>query len=154
MIDGVFDPDRPTVVFIPGGPGGFKSPETLSHNNDSNFNIVHVHHRGVGCTKVLSQEHSQKFPYEKLLFSRERAADDLEAVRKDLIGTGGKWFIYGVSYGGMVAMAYGAKYPDAVDGLILDSTFHRSDYTTLGRNVFFRDLFKITRSSSRLLLKQ
>jgi pimeloyl-ACP methyl ester carboxylesterase len=66
----------------------------------------------------------------------ERAADDLEAIRRDLLGADGRWFVYGVSYGGMLAQAYASKYPAHLDGLVLDSTFHDIKAVEIARRQF------------------
>jgi pimeloyl-ACP methyl ester carboxylesterase len=73
------------------------------------------------------------------LYTTSQSADDIEAIRQ---ASGyDKLTIYGVSYGTKVATAYAARYPDHVDGLILDSVvrpdgpdpFHRSTFAATRR---------------------
>jgi pimeloyl-ACP methyl ester carboxylesterase len=72
-------------------------------------------------------------------FTTSDSVDDIEAIRQ---ASGyDKLTIYGVSYGTKVATAYAARYPDHVEGLILDSVvgpggpdpFHRSSFTATRR---------------------
>jgi pimeloyl-ACP methyl ester carboxylesterase len=72
-------------------------------------------------------------------FTTPDSVEDIEAIRQ---ASGyDKLTIYGVSYGTKVATAYAARYPEHVDGLILDSVvepggpdpFHRSSLTAIRR---------------------
>jgi pimeloyl-ACP methyl ester carboxylesterase len=72
------------------------------------------------------------------LYTTSQSADDIEAIRQ---ASGyDKLTIYGVSYGTKVALAYAARYPEHVDGLILDSVV-RPD----GPDPFHRSMFAATR---------
>lgn len=125
------DAAKPFLVYLSGGPGDYMMPaQALPH---AGFNVVYVHHRGLGCSRVLSDYRPR---YTEPYFSMAYAAADLDEVRKDLLGPSGKWFVYGISYGGMLAQTYALKYPDAVSGLILDSTFYGSSQITAARDRF------------------
>jgi pimeloyl-ACP methyl ester carboxylesterase len=72
-------------------------------------------------------------------FTTPDSVEDIEAIRQ---ASGyDKLTIYGVSYGTKVAAAYAARYPDHVEGLILDSVvgpggpdpFHRSAFSATRR---------------------
>jgi pimeloyl-ACP methyl ester carboxylesterase len=96
-----------------------------------------MHHRGLGCTKVLAPENPTPVPWEVGRFGMDRAVEDLEAIRKDLLGASAPWFVYGISYGSLLAQKYAFKYPDMVAGLILDSTAYDSDEISITRHRFF-----------------
>lgn len=67
------------------------------------------------------------------------AAYDLEGIRKHLLGDK-PWFVYGRSYGGMLAQKYAILFPNQVSGLILDSTIHATNENKVAR-AQFEDLF-------------
>jgi pimeloyl-ACP methyl ester carboxylesterase len=133
-----FDKRKPTLLLIPGGPGGsFADVENVAGNSPLNqyMNVVSFDHRGLGCTKIKGPVYPY---YEKGLFSSTRAAHDLEAMRRTLLGADSKWFVYGVSYGGMLAQNYAIKFPAAVKGLLLDSTMHDHRMVRIAGRKYFR----------------
>src|SRR5262249_38077466 len=92
-----FDPQKPTLLVINGGPGGDHSLIDLFRGTEleKKMNIVGFDHRGLGCTQSISPWNTY---YEKGIYSMSRASDDIEAIRKDLLGDQGKWFVFGISY--------------------------------------------------------
>jgi pimeloyl-ACP methyl ester carboxylesterase len=130
-----FDAAKPTILIINGGPGGDHSIVTEFSTLSSDMNVISFDHRGLGCTKITSRFDSGFY---RGLYSMERAADDLEALRRRLLGDDGKWWVYGVSYGGMLGQKYLIKYPTHVHGAILDSTFHKSTAIDVGRRQYKR----------------
>lgn len=99
--------EKPVMFAVHGGPGvdhsGFKP--ALSPLADK-VQIVYFDHRGQG--------RSARGP--KDTYTLENNVDDMEALRQHL-GLG-KIVVLGGSYGGIVAQAYAAKYPDNVSHLI------------------------------------
>jgi proline iminopeptidase len=100
--------ERPVAMVIHGGPGGdhsgFKpgfSPLT------ARMQMVYFDHRGQGRS-----ERGDPASY-----TLDENVEDMEALRRHL-GVGPIVSI-GTSYGGMVAMAHAARYPDAVSHLVL-----------------------------------
>jgi proline iminopeptidase len=98
---------RPALV-IHGGPGGdhsgFKPAFTpLSER----LQLVYFDHRGQG----------RSGRGDPALYNLDENVEDMEALRRHL-GLGPVVSI-GTSYGGMVAMAHAARYPDAVSHLVL-----------------------------------
>ncbi len=71
------------------------------------YNVVYFHHRGVGCSKPLGDIRPS---YREPFYSIDHAVEDLEEIRMDLLGLQGRWFVYGISYGGILAQAYALKY--------------------------------------------
>jgi proline iminopeptidase len=100
--------ERPTAFVIHGGPGGdhtsFKSAfAPLS----ADIQLVYFDHRGQGRSAKGDPER----------YTLDENVEDMEALRRHL-GLGPIVSI-GTSYGGMVAQAHAARYPDAVSHLIL-----------------------------------
>jgi len=132
-----FDATKPTILIINGGPGGDHSIVNEFNALSSDMNVVSFDHRGLGCTKITSRFDSG---FHRGLYSMERAADDLDRLRRTLLGHDGKWWVYGISYGGMLGQKYLIKYAAHVRGAILDSTFHRSTAIDVGRRQY-KNLF-------------
>jgi len=99
--------ERPTAFLLHGGPGGDHSGFKPAFSPlAERMQLVYVDHRGQG--------RSARGPKET--YTLDNNVDDLEALRQYL-GLG-KVVIIGVSYGGMVALAYASRYPDSVSHLI------------------------------------
>ena len=100
--------ERPVAMVIHGGPGGdhtgFKPAMTPLADT---MQLVYFDHRGQGRSG-----HGDPARY-----TLDENVEDMEALRRYL-GLG-KVVSIGTSYGGMVAMAHAARYPDAVSQLIL-----------------------------------
>src|SRR5580698_9523798 len=99
--------DKPVIVALHGGPG-------IDHSQFVPWltpiadvaQLILVDHRGNG--------RSSRPPVETRTLAN--MADDLEALRKAL-GLG-RIVVFGMSFGGMLALTYAAAYPDSVAGLI------------------------------------
>ena len=100
--------ERPVALVIHGGPGsdhsGFKpAMSPLS----GHMQLVYFDHRGQG----------RSARGDPALYTLDENVEDTEALRRHL-GLGPVVSI-GTSYGGMVAMAHAARYPEAVSHLVL-----------------------------------
>lgn len=99
--------ERPTAFLLHGGPGGdhtgFKSG--LAALTDR-MQLVYFDHRGQGRSARGSRE----------TYTLENNVEDMEALRQHL-GLD-QIVVIGVSYGGMVALAYACRYPQHVSHLI------------------------------------
>jgi proline iminopeptidase len=100
--------ERPIALVLHGGPGGdhtaFKpgmSPLAAQ------MQLIYVDHRGQGRSAAG----------DPALYTLDENVEDLEAFRLYL-GLGAV-VVIGTSYGGMVAMAYAARYPASVSKLVL-----------------------------------
>jgi proline iminopeptidase len=106
--DGAVMRDRPVAMVIHGGPGGdhsgFKPAFTPLA---ARLQLVYFDHRGQGRSD----------PADPATYTLDENVEDMEALRRHL-GLGPVVSI-GTSYGGMVAMAHAARYPDAVSHLVL-----------------------------------
>lgn len=100
--------ERPTAFVIHGGPGsdhsGFKPGWSALTDT---VQLVYFDHRGQG--RSLRGDPDR--------YTLDENADDMEALRRHL-GLG-PIVSLGTSYGGMVAMAHAARYPEAVSHLAL-----------------------------------
>lgn len=100
--------ERPTAFVIHGGPGadhsGFRPAwSTLTDT----MQLVYFDHRGQGRSARGDPDR----------YTLDENVEDMEALRRHL-GLG-RIASLGTSYGGMVAMAHAARYPEAVSHLVL-----------------------------------
>src|SRR6476661_5855889 len=106
--DGSVMRERPVAMVIHGGPGGdhsgFKPAFTPVA---ARMQLVYFDHRGQGRSGAA----------DAATYTLDENVEDMEALRRHL-GLGPIVSI-GTSYGGMVAMAHAARYPDAVSHLVL-----------------------------------
>ena len=99
--------ERPVAFLLHGGPGGDHSGFKPAFSPlAERMQLIYVDHRGQG--------RSARGPKET--YTLDNNVDDLEALRQYL-GLG-KVVVIGVSYGGMVALTYAARYPDSVSHLV------------------------------------
>jgi proline iminopeptidase len=99
--------ERPVAFLLHGGPGGDHTGFKPAFSPlAERMQLVYVDHRGQG--------RSARGPKET--YTLDNNVDDLEALRLHL-GLD-KMVVIGVSYGGMVALAYASRYPESVSHLI------------------------------------
>ncbi len=102
--------ERPTLLVLHGGPGFDHS--TLRPYFDrfaDDFQVIYLDHRGSGRSTGDPET-----------WTLDQWADDIAAFC-DLVGIK-RPVVFGQSFGGMVAMHYGARHPDGPSKLILSST--------------------------------
>ncbi len=100
--------ERPTAFLIHGGPGGDHSGFRPALSPlAGHMQVVFFDHRGQG----------RSARGDPALYTLDENVEDMEALRRHL-GLGPIVSI-GTSYGGMVAMAHAARYPEAVGRLVL-----------------------------------
>jgi len=100
--------ERPVAMLVHGGPGGDHSGFKPSMSPlSARMQLVYFDHRGQGRSDAA----------DPATYTLDENVEDMEALRKHL-GLG-KIVSIGTSYGGMVAMAHAARYPDAVSHLLL-----------------------------------
>ncbi|MGE3931455.1 MAG: prolyl aminopeptidase, partial [Hyphomonadaceae bacterium] len=106
------DPRGRPAIALHGGPGGGTSPEMRRFFDPARYRIVMMDQRGCG----------RSTPHAEL---RENTTWDLvadiERVREKL-GIE-KWLVFGGSWGSTLALAYAAKHPEHVAGLVLRGIF-------------------------------
>jgi proline iminopeptidase len=106
--DGPIMRERPVAMVIHGGPGGDHSGFKPSFSPlAARMQLVYFDHRGQGRSAAADPS----------TYTLDENVEDMEALRRHL-GLGPIVSV-GTSYGGMVAMAHAARYPDAVSHLVL-----------------------------------
>ncbi|HUB43909.1 MAG TPA: alpha/beta fold hydrolase [Acetobacteraceae bacterium] len=110
--DGPLMRERPAAMVVHGGPGGDHSGFKPSMSPlAAQMQLVYFDHRGQGRSGLADPGADPD------RFTLDENVADMEALRQYL-GLGPVVSI-GTSYGGMVAMAHAARYPDSVSRLIL-----------------------------------
>jgi proline iminopeptidase len=114
---GGFDPLKPTLAYLTGGPGG------TSHwgfaEQVKSMNILMIEPRGVGCSRAPTYS----LYMDPLFYSSKFIAQDLEEIRKKLKLN--KISVYGISYGTIPATIYASLFPSSVQALVLEGVvFH------------------------------
>jgi len=109
-INGDLNNGRPPIVMVHGGPGS-------AHWYFLNATAL-ADQRAVVLYDQLDSGRSDN-PNDPANWRVERFVDELEAIRTQL-GIA-RWHVLGTSWGGTVALEYGARRPEALAGLILSS---------------------------------
>lgn len=127
-----FDPSRPSILIIPGGPGQTLNPSSdLMSGYPKEFNVVSFDFRGSGRSQFPPSN-----KYDAYLRTKY-AVEDIEIIRRDL-GIR-KWFaVVGYSYGTVLAQQYVGTYGrkqrqdthDRVETLVLIAPLSRQTATT------------------------
>jgi proline iminopeptidase len=116
--------ERPVAMVIHGGPGGDHSGFKPGYTPlTARMQLVYFDHRGQG--------RSAKGDPTK--YTLDENVEDMEALRRHL-GLGPIVSI-GTSYGGMVAMAHAARYPDSVSHLVLVVTASHSGFIARAQQI-------------------
>jgi proline iminopeptidase len=113
--------ERPTLVLLHGGPGGFDHSYLRPH-----FSPL------ADVAQVVSldlRDHGRSARHDPDAWSFESCADDVRAFC-DALGIH-RPLVLGHSMGGFVALLYGARHPGHAGGLILQSTVARFDLDRL-----------------------
>lgn len=109
-INGRLDGPRPPIVFIHGGPGG---------NHAAYLNALKLSdERAVILYDQLDCGLSDH-PNNPANWTVERFTDEVDAVRR-AVGVS-RWHVLGHSWGGTIALEYGARKPRALAGLVIAS---------------------------------
>lgn len=105
------NPEGSMVIFLHGGPGSdYLNGINVKQLADDGYHVVFYDQRGTG----LSQRHEQNS------YSIQLYLDDLTAVIQHFkINENQKIFLFGHSWGAMLAAAYVDKYPEKITGIIL-----------------------------------
>lgn len=109
-INGPLDGPRLPIVMIHGGPGG-------NHAGFLNA-LAMANERAVILYDQLDSGLSER-PGDPRNWTVQRFTDEVEAVRK-AVGAP-RWHVLGASWGGTIALEYGARRPPALAGLVLAS---------------------------------
>jgi pimeloyl-ACP methyl ester carboxylesterase len=120
-----------TVLYIPGGPGQFipgpiSFPTVADFLIENGYNVIFYHARGVGFSQIPPRNKYDRF------LKTSYVLDDIEAIRKDFLGTNGRWTaVIGYSFGTDVAQQYAGTFPDSLERLILIGVQSRHGFQNL-----------------------
>jgi proline iminopeptidase len=106
------NPKGKPVIALHGGPGGGLSPEMRRFFDPQRYHVVMMDQRGCG----------RSTPHAEI---RENTTWDLVADierMREKLGVD-KWLVFGGSWGSTLALAYAAKHPERVSGLVLRGIF-------------------------------
>jgi proline iminopeptidase len=105
------NPNNPMLVFLHGGPGSdYRSSLNAKQLADDGYYIIFYDQRGSG----LSKRHDQNS------YSIQLVLDDLtEVIEHYRTSSSQKIFLFGHSWGAMLATAYVNSYPTRINGVIL-----------------------------------
>ncbi len=122
--DGSTMRERPVAFLIHGGPGGDHSGFKPSMSPlAERMKLVYFDHRGQGRSDKA----------DPATYTLDENVKDMEALRQHL-GLGPIVSI-GTSYGGMVALAHAARYPDAISHLVLIVTAAHGGFITRAQQI-------------------
>lgn len=111
------NPNGQPVLIVHGGPGGPASNFLCQLFDPSFYHIILLHQRGAG----------KSIPYGEIREDTTRLRiDDIETLRKHLKIE--KWALFGVSWGGLLSLAYAEMHPNRCQALILGATLGSSDH--------------------------
>lgn len=113
--------ERPTLVLVHGGPGGYDHSYFKPHFSRL-ADVVQVVYLDL-------RDHGRSERHDPATWSFEVCADDVRAFC-DAVGLV-RPFVLGHSMGGFVTMLYGSRHPGHAGGLILQSTAARFDLARL-----------------------
>lgn len=113
--------ERPTVVLLHGGPGGYDH----SYFKPDLARLT----RTAQVVYLDLRDHGRSARHDPADWTFEVCADDVRAFC-DSVGIA-RPIVYGHSMGGFVAMSYGARHPGGAAGLVLQSTMARFDLARL-----------------------
>jgi proline iminopeptidase len=112
--------ERPTILLLHGGPGfdhsSFKGASSGMEQLAEDVQLLYYDHRGQGRSDRRDQ------PAE---WNLDQWADDVVALC-DALGLEDP-IVYGVSFGGMVALHYAIRHPEHAGKVVLDSTTAKAD---------------------------
>ncbi|EFH11393.1 alpha/beta fold hydrolase [Teichococcus cervicalis] len=122
--DGPTMRERPVAFVLHGGPGGDHSGFKPGFSPlAERMQLVYIDHRGQG----------RSAKGDPATYTLDENVEDLEALRQHL-GLG-RIVSIGTSYGGMVAMAHAARYPDSVSHLVLVVTAAHAGFNDRARAI-------------------
>ncbi len=106
------NPEGQPVLFLHGGPGSGTQPQHRCFFDPQHYRIILMDQRGCGKSKPHA-ELDENTTWDLV--------HDIELLRKHL-GLR-KWIVFGGSWGSTLALAYAAKHPSRLRGLILRGIF-------------------------------
>lgn len=111
-----FDPKKPSVITIHGGPGGLWGPNDASElaNMLHGLNVIFFHYRGGGCSDFRNRSSAWND-----LLNSDGVIEDIEAIRESY-GVAQWQGVLGWSYGTNIARGYSKRFPERAGILVLE----------------------------------
>lgn len=100
------------IVVLHGGPGSGCSPKQRRFFDPNHYRIVLFDQRGCGRSEPAGCIEEN---------TTQDLVDDIARLKQHLKLE--RWFVFGGSWGSTLALAYAAKYPESIQGLILRGIF-------------------------------
>ncbi|GAA5949724.1 hypothetical protein JCM21900_003272 [Sporobolomyces salmonicolor] len=130
------NPQGKPVVFVHGGPGGGCDDRDARRFDPAKYHIVLFDQRGSGnSTPAACIEEN----------TTQLLVEDIETIRKHVLGEDDAWHVFGGSWGSTLSLAYAQAYPERVKSLTLRGIFtlRRAEleffYQGPGTNFLFPD---------------
>lgn len=128
-----FDPQKPTFIYVEGGPGA--NSHSWEPFVDATINEIRFDQRGLGCSAPESFADYQN----PKLYSSLNTTRDIEEIRK-AYGVA-KVTVLGASYGTVPATMYGNLFPASVRSIILEGVeFTEGDGTMASRSTLLNKM--------------
>ena len=106
------NPKGVPVLFLHGGPGSGCNPGQRRFFDPCYYRIILTDQRGCGRSLPLGEVEEN---------STEQLVEDIERLRSHL--NVAQWLVFGGSWGSTLALAYAARHPQPITGLILRGIF-------------------------------
>ncbi|EMG47191.1 pip Proline iminopeptidase [Candida maltosa Xu316] len=164
-------PEKPKLIaYLQGGPG-FPCPIPTSNSGktkvllDKGYQIIYLDQRGTGFSTPIEAKTFENLVTKEfgnydvasqlkyiLHFRADSIINDLESIRKELLGATTKWSIIGQSYGGFCCFTYLSMFPDSIKEVIItggvppvgfeaDNVYQATYQRTIERNLHYYDKF-------------
>lgn len=120
-----FDPSLPTLFFFHDGQqpfGAVGDPDALKQKYGVKFNFLRMAHRGISCSPIEGIQKDGQINWKLAfdIFRSENVIEDMDLIRRDLLGDNGTMFVFGGSGGGILAAQYLAKHPEGVAKIYME----------------------------------
>ena len=142
-----FDDSKP-IVLIPADPQQTGSWVGAADRNKKifgiDYNVAVFQYRGSFCSAISGLESKQGFDWQKVykVFTWSTGVEDIERVRRELVGRDGKIYLAGGSGLATMAMLYLEKYHQFVERAFLMSFYVDAHVGSDGPDDFFRSFLK------------
>lgn len=109
-----FDPAKPNLVIIPGGPGLSSRGAISVGKHLTEYNVIYWDQRGIGCSSDFDG-------FIGSMYSVLDLKEILDTLKIEKVS------IYAASYGTVVGTMFASQYPKVVNSLVLEGTLYKGD---------------------------
>lgn len=134
-----FDATKPTLLFFSGGPGS--SPRASEFSLEG-INVLFFEQRGMGCSRPATAE----LMLDSRFYQSDKTVSDAATILADY--NINKAFIYGHSYGTVLASLFAHHYPEKVHKVVLEGVLFRGDLSIWKSEIRRKNLQKTLNSLS------